>query len=150
MEFMSQITHMLLGLQLSELTLLVEESAAGIPCRQLSLTLLYRREWKLPTRFDSSQISREPSEKGISVGLPGIERNLSLAMERCAIWWPVPMAERRNRLMPEGVGAKAGTERGRQPKRKRQAYVGTCNDMCVEPGGLRGRLSVLPDRPARD
>src|SRR6266849_9151246 len=77
MEFMSQIAHTsLLGLQLSELTLLVEEfGQPAYRARQL-FEALYRQRVETPDQISTlpQDFRGSLSERGISVGLPGIEK----------------------------------------------------------------------------
>ena len=82
MEFMSQITHTsLLGLQLSELTLLVEEfGQPAYRARQL-FEALYRQRVETLDQISilPEDFRRRLAEKGISVGLPRIEKKVRSA-----------------------------------------------------------------------
>ena len=77
MELMGQITHTsLLGLQLSELTLLVEEfGQPAYRARQL-FEALYRHRVETPDQISTlpQDFRGSLSEKGITVGLPGIKK----------------------------------------------------------------------------
>ena len=120
MEFMSQITHTsLLGLQLSELTLLVEEfGQPAYRARQL-FEALYRQRVETPGQISSlpQDFRGSLSGKGISVGLPGIEKKFVSAdgtvryLVACADGQSVETV-----WMPEGDGGEAGdgSEAGNQ------------------------------------
>src|SRR6202162_2445526 len=112
MEFMSQITHTsLLGLQLSELTLLVEEfGQPAYRARQL-FEALYRQRVETPDQISTlpQDFRRSLSEKGISVGLPGIEKKFVSGdgtvryLVACGDGQSVETV-----WMPEGDGGEAG------------------------------------------
>src|SRR6202142_2486264 len=80
MEFMSQISHTsLLGLQLPELTLLMEEfGQPAYRARQL-FEALYRQRVETPEQISTlpQDFRQSLSERGISVGLPGIEKKFA-------------------------------------------------------------------------
>jgi 23S rRNA (adenine2503-C2)-methyltransferase len=120
MEFMSQIAHTsLLGLQLSELTLLVEEfGQPAYRARQL-FEALYRQRVETPDQISTlpQDFRGSLSEKGISVGLPGIEKKFVSGdgtvryLVACADGQSVETV-----WMPEGDGGEAGdgSEAGNQ------------------------------------
>src|SRR5882724_421336 len=120
MEFMSQITHTsLLGLQLSELILLVEEfGQPAYRARQL-FEALYRQRVEPPDQISTlpQDFRGSLSEQGISVGLPGIEKKFVSGdgtvryLVACADGQRVETV-----WMPEGDGGEAGdgSEAGNQ------------------------------------
>src|SRR6266478_1569013 len=120
MEFMSQITHTsLLGLQLSELTLLVEEfGQPAYRARQL-FEALYRQRVETPDQISTlpQDFRGSLSVKGISVGLPVIEKKFVSGdgtvryLVACADGQSVETV-----WMPEGDGGEAGdgSEAGNQ------------------------------------
>jgi len=128
LEFMSQITHTtLLGLQLAELTLLVEEF--GQPeyrARQL-FDALYRQRVETPEQISTlpQDFRRSLSEKGISVGLPVIEKKFVSVdgtvryLVACGDGQSVETV-----WMPEGDGGEAGdgSEAGNQMETAGRAW----------------------------
>lgn len=128
MEFMSQITQTtLLGLQLAELTLLVEEF--GQPeyrARQL-FDALYRQRVETPEQISTlpQDFRRSLSEKGISVGLPVIEKKFVSGdgtvryLVACGDGQSVETV-----WMPEGDGGEAGdgSEAGNQMETAGRAW----------------------------
>jgi len=128
LEFMSQITHTtLLGLQLAELTLLVEEF--GQPeyrARQL-FDALYRQRVETPEQISTlpQDFRRSLSEKGISVGLPVIEKKFVSGdgtvryLVACGDGQSVETV-----WMPEGDGGEAGdgSEAGNQMETAGRAW----------------------------
>jgi 23S rRNA (adenine2503-C2)-methyltransferase len=117
---MDQNTHnSLLGLQLPELTLLVEEfGQPAYRARQL-FEALYRQRVRTPEQISTlpQDFRRSLSEKGISVGLPGIEKKFVSGdgtvryLVSCADGQSVETV-----WMPEGDGGEAGdgSEAGNQ------------------------------------
>jgi 23S rRNA (adenine2503-C2)-methyltransferase len=128
LEFMSQITQTtLLGLQLAELTLLVEEF--GQPeyrARQL-FDALYRQRVETPEQISTlpQDFRRSLSEKGISVGLPVIEKKFVSVdgtvryLVACGDGQSVETV-----WMPEGDGGEAGdgSEAGNQMETSGRAW----------------------------
>ena len=128
LEFMSQITHTtLLGLQLAELTLLVEEF--GQPeyrARQL-FDALYRQRVETPEQISTlpQDFRRSLSEKEISVGLPVIEKKFVSVdgtvryLVACGDGQSVETV-----WMPEGDGGEAGdgSEAGNQMETAGRAW----------------------------
>ena len=120
MELMGQITHTsLLGLQLSELTLLVEEfGQPAYRARQL-FEALYRHRVETPDQISTlpQDFRGSLSEKGITVGLPGIKKKFVSGdgtvryLVACADGQSVEAV-----WMPEGDGGEAGdgSEAGNQ------------------------------------
>ena len=120
MELMGQITHTsLLGLQLSELTLLVEEfGQPAYRARQL-FEALYRHRVETPDQISTlpQDFRGSLSEKGITVGLPGIKKKFVSGdgtvryLLACADGQSVEAV-----WMPEGDGGEAGdgSEAGNQ------------------------------------
>src|ERR1700690_940590 len=120
MEFMSQISHTsLLGLQLPELTLLMEEfGQPAYRARQL-FEALYRQRVETPEQISTlpQDFRRSMSERGISIGLPGIEKKFVSSdgtvryLVTCADGQSVETV-----WMPEGDGGEAGdgSEAGEQ------------------------------------
>jgi 23S rRNA (adenine2503-C2)-methyltransferase len=120
MEFMSQITPTsLLGLQLSELTLLVEEfGQPAYRARQL-FEALYRQRVETPDQISTlpQDFRGSLSEKGISVGLPGIEKKFVSGDGTVRYLVACGDGQRVETVwMPEGDGGEAGdgSEAGNQ------------------------------------
>src|SRR4029077_3159156 len=120
MGFMSQIAHTsLLGLQLSELTLLVEEfGQPAYRARQL-FEALYRQRVETPDQISTlpQDFRGSLSEKGISVGLPGIEKKFVSGDGTVRYLVACGDGQRVETVwMPEGDGGEAGdgSEAGNQ------------------------------------
>ena len=117
---MDQSTHnSLLGLQLTELTLLVEEFGQPTYRARQLFEALYRQRVETPEQISTlpQDFRQSLSERGISVGLPGIEKKFASSdgtvryLVACADGQSVETV-----WMPEGDGGEAGdgSEAGNQ------------------------------------
>ena len=151
---MDQITHnSLLGLQLPELAALVEEFGQPPTGRASCLKRFTVNGLKPPSRSRPCPriFAGAWLQKGISIGLPGIEKKFVSSdgtvryLVACADGQTVETV-----WMPEGDGGETGdgSDAGDETDAA-GANLGTSHDLCLQPGRLRGRLPVLPDRSAR-
>jgi 23S rRNA (adenine2503-C2)-methyltransferase len=125
---MDQSTHnSLLGLQLTELTLLVEEFGQPTYRARQLFEALYRQRVETPEQISTlpQDFRQSLSEKGISVGLPGIEKKFASSdgtvryLVACADGQSVETV-----WMPEGDGGEAGdgSEAGNQTEAAGRAW----------------------------